>query len=313
MSSLEESDDDVPQRYSAKEEQPAVVTTHNNDQQDLTGNPLVIDLTNVDQPHDQIAPSAPAAGNEVTNVQPDDNQSDVAQTDIEKPDVAQEVASDSPLVSRSTPERYSGENNVKAGSFDAVTHERFMLMTAITFDVKVNWSRLLFDVLKEMVTPGSRHAKGYAIQICVLLENIPGLELGESRAFPLPRVLNEKTVHRYVVINEKVGGGEVADAPRQDEYFRHLIQSARQDGQNHSDLHLLHLNEFKKSGNDKKGEGSSRGPQPPPKDQNRDSGIAGGGGDTNRSIVERLLTADRQRQRERISGHSSGSYKRRRY
>ncbi|KZV38992.1 hypothetical protein F511_15927 [Dorcoceras hygrometricum] len=103
---------------------------------------------------------------------------------------------------------------VKAGSFDAVTRERFMLMTAITFDVKVNWSWLLFDVLKEMITPCSRHAKGYAIQICVFLENIPGLELGESRAFPLPRVLNEKKVHRYVVINEKFGGKEVADAPR---------------------------------------------------------------------------------------------------
>ncbi|KZV43023.1 hypothetical protein F511_41034 [Dorcoceras hygrometricum] len=98
---------------------------------------------------------------------------------------------------------------VKAGSFDAVTREQFMLMTAITFNVKVNWSRLLFDVLKEMVTPGSRHAKGYAIQICVLLENIPGLELGESRAFPLPRVLNEKTVHRYIFINEKFGGEDV--------------------------------------------------------------------------------------------------------
>ncbi|KZV40241.1 hypothetical protein F511_12923 [Dorcoceras hygrometricum] len=179
---------------------------------------------------------------------------------------------------------------------------------------------------------------------------------------------------------------------QQDEYFRHLIQSARQDGQNHSDLHLLHLNEFKKSvlaqnvtviadfmdvkkavrelkakvdvvstrlddvkqdieatkeaishqlldfqeqaqanhniitdqlselvnyinrnGNNKKGEGSSRGPQPPPDDQNIGSGNTGGGGDTNRSIVERLLTADRQRQKERSRGHSSGSYKRRRY
>ncbi|KZV16220.1 hypothetical protein F511_38830 [Dorcoceras hygrometricum] len=102
---------------------------------------------------------------------------------------------------------------VKAGSFDAVTRERFMLMTAITFDVKVNWSRLLFDVLKEMVTPGSRHAKGYAIQISVLLKNIPGFELGESRAFPVPRVLNEQMVHRYVVINEKIGGAEIPDSP----------------------------------------------------------------------------------------------------
>ncbi|KZV56261.1 hypothetical protein F511_29676 [Dorcoceras hygrometricum] len=31
---------------------------------------------------------------------------------------------------------------VKAGSFDAVTRDRFMLMTAITFDVKINWSTI---------------------------------------------------------------------------------------------------------------------------------------------------------------------------
>ncbi|KZV42991.1 hypothetical protein F511_41806 [Dorcoceras hygrometricum] len=103
---------------------------------------------------------------------------------------------------------------VKAGSFDAVTHERFLLMTAITYGVKINWINLVFDILKDMVTPGSRQAKGYAIQICVLLKNVLGLELGESRAFPSSRILTEKTVHRYVVINEKVGGEEVADAPR---------------------------------------------------------------------------------------------------
>ncbi|KZV31273.1 hypothetical protein F511_13067 [Dorcoceras hygrometricum] len=69
-----------------------------------------------------------------------------------------------------------------------------------------------------------------------------------------------------------------------------------------------------RGGNDKKGKVvSSRRPQPPPDDQNRDSGIAGGGGDTDRSVVERLLSADRQRQRERSRGHSSGSYRRRRY
>ncbi|KZV24829.1 hypothetical protein F511_13107 [Dorcoceras hygrometricum] len=68
-----------------------------------------------------------------------------------------------------------------------------------------------------------------------------------------------------------------------------------------------------RGGNEKNGEVSSSRPQPPPDDQNRDSGIAGGCGDTDRNIVERLLTADRQRQRERSRGHSSGSYKRRRY
>ncbi|KZV19393.1 hypothetical protein F511_04254 [Dorcoceras hygrometricum] len=103
---------------------------------------------------------------------------------------------------------------VKDGSFDAVTHKRFLLMTAITCGVKINWSSLVFDILKDMVTPGSRQAKGYAIKICVLLKNVPGLEIGESRAFPSSRILTEKTVQRYVVINEKVGGEEVADAPR---------------------------------------------------------------------------------------------------
>ncbi|KZV56772.1 hypothetical protein F511_34705 [Dorcoceras hygrometricum] len=103
---------------------------------------------------------------------------------------------------------------VKAGSFDAVTRDRFLLMTAITFDVKVNWGSLLFGVLKEMVTPDSRQAKGFAIQICVLLKNIPGLELGDSKAFPSPRILNEKTVHHIVSVNENVGVEEVGDAPR---------------------------------------------------------------------------------------------------
>ncbi|KZV06672.1 hypothetical protein F511_45849 [Dorcoceras hygrometricum] len=41
--------------------------------------------------------------------------------------------------------------SVKAGSFDVVTHERFLMMTAIHFGVKINWSTILFEVLKEMV------------------------------------------------------------------------------------------------------------------------------------------------------------------
>ncbi|KZV29003.1 hypothetical protein F511_03779 [Dorcoceras hygrometricum] len=75
---------------------------------------------------------------------------------------------------------------VKAGSFDSVTRDRFFLMTVITFDVKINWSSILFGVFKEMVTPGSRQPKGYAIQICVLLRNVPGLELDAPRARRTP-------------------------------------------------------------------------------------------------------------------------------
>ncbi|KZV24571.1 hypothetical protein F511_36763 [Dorcoceras hygrometricum] len=70
---------------------------------------------------------------------------------------------------------------VKAGSFDAVTHERFLMMTAITGDIKINWGRLLFNIFQDMVMPGSRQDKVYAVQICILLQNLPNLELGDVR------------------------------------------------------------------------------------------------------------------------------------
>ncbi|KZV22100.1 hypothetical protein F511_09113 [Dorcoceras hygrometricum] len=57
---------------------------------------------------------------------------------------------------------------VKAGSFDAVTHERLLMMAAINGGVKINWGTLLFNIFKEMVTPGSRQARGYAVQIILL-------------------------------------------------------------------------------------------------------------------------------------------------
>ncbi|KZV55432.1 hypothetical protein F511_40966 [Dorcoceras hygrometricum] len=298
--SLEESDDDVPQRQSAEEEQPAVVTTHNNIQQDLTGNPIVIDLTNVDQPQDQIAPSAPAAGGVVTNDQPADDQSDVAPTDVDKQDVAQAVASASPLVSRPTPEGPAGSTNYQllpppaghqgastsyhsvlrpnAGQpvarppadepvartshhleaeaqannvqhqmasaepvvsksyfespvrtrgqlmhdhFDSafISHiepnlKKFSMLTAVVCGVRMNWASVLFNILKKMVTPGSKQAKGFAVQISLLLENIPNLELGGSSEFPASKILTENTVHRYVSLNDKVGAEEAAGAPK---------------------------------------------------------------------------------------------------
>ncbi|KZV25338.1 histone-lysine N-methyltransferase 2D-like [Dorcoceras hygrometricum] len=58
---------------------------------------------------------------------------------------------------------------VKAGSFDAVTHERFLLMTAIFGD----------------------------------------LELGDSEEFPPLKILTAKTVGRYIAINNKIAGDSV--------------------------------------------------------------------------------------------------------
>ncbi|KZV15782.1 hypothetical protein F511_01998 [Dorcoceras hygrometricum] len=104
--------------------------------------------------------------------------------------------------------------SVKAGSFDARSMEKFLMLTVIICEVKINWNRVLFNILKDMVIAGSRQEKGYAIQISLLLENIQNLELGESSEFPSSKILTEKTVHRYVVLNDKVGLEEAADAPK---------------------------------------------------------------------------------------------------
>ncbi|KZV56687.1 hypothetical protein F511_41029 [Dorcoceras hygrometricum] len=81
---------------------------------------------------------------------------------------------------------------MKAGSFDAVTHERFLMISAIHGGVPVNWGRLLFNIFKDMVTPNSKQARGYAVQICILLKNALDLELGESKEFPPLNILTAK-------------------------------------------------------------------------------------------------------------------------
>ncbi|KZV23695.1 hypothetical protein F511_31298, partial [Dorcoceras hygrometricum] len=69
---------------------------------------------------------------------------------------------------------------VKAGSFDAVTHEIFLMMSSIHGGVPINWARLLFNIFNDMVTPNSKQARGYAVQICILLKNALDLELAEA-------------------------------------------------------------------------------------------------------------------------------------
>ncbi|KZV38158.1 NB-ARC domain containing protein [Dorcoceras hygrometricum] len=90
---------------------------------------------------------------------------------------------------------------VKAGSFDAVTHERFLMMTAIHFGIKVNWSKILFEVLNEMVNKTIKRSKGFAVQICVLLKGDPAVTLGDETTFPQLKILSAKTVSTYVAMN----------------------------------------------------------------------------------------------------------------
>ncbi|KZV16510.1 zinc finger CCCH domain-containing protein 19-like [Dorcoceras hygrometricum] len=93
---------------------------------------------------------------------------------------------------------------VKAGSFDAVTTEKFQMMTAIHFGLKVNWSKVLFNVLKDMVDKSQRKAKGFAAQIGVLLKGIPAIALGEGVPFPFAKILSMKTVNTYIATNTTI-------------------------------------------------------------------------------------------------------------
>ncbi|KZV34523.1 WD repeat-containing protein 26 [Dorcoceras hygrometricum] len=100
---------------------------------------------------------------------------------------------------------------VKAGLFDAVTHERFVLMTEIHFELKVNWSKLMFDTLKEMADRSSKRAKGYAAQICVMLKEDPAVTLEEAKTFPPRKILS--AIGTYVTTNKTIDARGESDEP----------------------------------------------------------------------------------------------------
>ncbi|KZV52043.1 hypothetical protein F511_42556 [Dorcoceras hygrometricum] len=104
--------------------------------------------------------------------------------------------------------------SVKAGSFNAITVEKFYLITAVVCGVKMNWAKFLFGVLKKIVSARSKQAKGFAIQISRLLATFPTLELGESSEFPASKILSKKTVLRFVSINDRDGAEEVTGAAK---------------------------------------------------------------------------------------------------
>ncbi|KZV23200.1 hypothetical protein F511_05039 [Dorcoceras hygrometricum] len=100
--------------------------------------------------------------------------------------------------------------SVKAGSFNAITVEKFSLMTAVVCGVKMNWAKYLFGVLLKMVSAKSKQAKGFAIQISLLLATFPAVDLGEASAFPASKILSKKTVLRFVSINDRDGAEEIS-------------------------------------------------------------------------------------------------------
>ncbi|KZV34115.1 dystroglycan-like [Dorcoceras hygrometricum] len=106
------------------------------------------------------------------------------------------------------------EISVKAGSFNAITVEKFSLMTAVVCGVKFNWAKFLFGILQKMVAVKTKQAKGFAIQISLLLATFPAVDLGEASAFPASKILSKKTVLRFISINDRDGGEEIKEAEK---------------------------------------------------------------------------------------------------
>ncbi|KZV18180.1 hypothetical protein F511_21770 [Dorcoceras hygrometricum] len=104
--------------------------------------------------------------------------------------------------------------SVKAGSFNAITVEKFFLMTAVVCGIKMNWAKYLFGILKKMVAVKTKQAKGFAIQISLLLATFPDVELGEASEFPASKILSKKTVLRFISINDRDGAEEIKEAAK---------------------------------------------------------------------------------------------------
>ncbi|KZV50499.1 hypothetical protein F511_07768 [Dorcoceras hygrometricum] len=104
--------------------------------------------------------------------------------------------------------------SVKAGSFNAITVEKFSLITAVFCRMKMNWAKFLFSILKKMISPGSKQAKGFAIQISLLLATFLLWSWVSPQSFPASKVLTKKTVLRFVSINDRDGAEEVTGAAK---------------------------------------------------------------------------------------------------
>ncbi|KZV28152.1 hypothetical protein F511_10166 [Dorcoceras hygrometricum] len=93
------------------------------------------------------------------------------------------------------------------------TNSKYSWTSSIQFGLKVNWSKILFGVLKEMVDRTQKKAKGYAAQICALLKSNPVITFGEAVPFPTSKVLSIKTVHTYIAMNHTIDARGQSDEP----------------------------------------------------------------------------------------------------
>ncbi|KZV29341.1 hypothetical protein F511_18492 [Dorcoceras hygrometricum] len=89
--------------------------------------------------------------------------------------------------------------SAKAGSFDAVTTEKFEMMVVIRVTLKVNWAHVLFNTLAAMVSTPGKQSQGYAVQLSLLLETLVKADHGESVALHTLKSLTNKRPKQVVV------------------------------------------------------------------------------------------------------------------
>ncbi|KZV48253.1 SPX and EXS domain-containing protein 1-like [Dorcoceras hygrometricum] len=82
-----------------------------------------------------------------------------------------------------------------------VSQGRFDLMVAIMGGIKLNWSKIFFRTLHNMVYPTTKQTHDFAIQISRLLQKVPRLKLGESKALHSMKFLSGRIISTYVIIH----------------------------------------------------------------------------------------------------------------
>ncbi|KZV33256.1 hypothetical protein F511_42094 [Dorcoceras hygrometricum] len=96
----------------------------------------------------------------------------------------------------------SGEPVVPHGKKKLLKYEYRLLNDILAKSIMVNWSKVLFGVLEEMVDRTVKKAKGYGAQISVFLNSVPALTMGEATPFPSSKILSPKTVLTYITTNQ---------------------------------------------------------------------------------------------------------------
>ncbi|KZV39489.1 protein tipD [Dorcoceras hygrometricum] len=83
------------------------------------------------------------------------------------------------------------------GMFVEITEEQFAGIFDLPFEGQTSVNDLPANLINEQ-------SRGFVVQLSLLLEGVPGLKLGESKAFPPLKILTVKSVGTYIAKNKSV-------------------------------------------------------------------------------------------------------------